>query len=302
MGVIISILKNLFIGGVSPTSRSKNTEDKLIHNFDPSTNSSETETDMTAIENFQNKDAENIKINNLAIVKIEESNLSKSISKSDLDLVSSCAKDVFQNVEETQDFIDQMNRKLEEVDNMASKNEPQSPIHEDDLNLVKSCAEEVFNDETKTKTFMLDLNSKLSSIKNSVSNNIYGVGKQEFIDDVDKNSDRKSNFEKNDLHLVVQDQENKLRAINKTRIKGSVKRRPPSRRLLKNLQQMNNTVLHIMDEDIAEEEEENADSKATEESITEVSDSNTINILPKIDKNAFMADLNKRLSMRKVFN
>ena len=332
MGVLLSILKNLFLG-ISPTAASKKTETNMKDDSEPDNISSDSRSDITTFENSDNvsnswetvegrihpdwiyitteaideANQESDEVDSIGkyeeqvyektVGESKESNLSESISKSDLDLVSSCANEVFDSKDETEDFIYKMSKKLEEIDSQPIKEEPQSPVNDDDLNLVKSCAENIFNDEIKTNDFMSDLNSKLSKIKNQFSDNVFDLEKTNVPDDND-DSNLNSNVEKYDFPLDFPDEDVRLNTINKTRIKAPSKRRPPSRRFLKNIQQQNDIGLHNND-DFDVEEVENSESK-TEDRMLKVTETNVNQITPNVDKNAFMADLNKRLSMRKV--
>ena len=333
MGVLLSILKNLFLG-INPTAASKKTETNMKDDSEPELLTSP-KSDIATFENSDNvsnswetvegrihpdwiyitteaideanQESEEVdsigkyeeQVIEIPVGETKESNLSKSISKSDLDLVSSCANEVFDSKDETEDFIFKMSKKLEEIDSQPIKEEPQSPVNDDDLNLVKSCAENIFNDEIKTNDFMSDLNSKLSQIKNQFSDNVFVLEKTNVTPDDNVDDDSKnSNFEKYDFHLDFLDQDVRLNTINKTRIKAPSKRRPPSRIFLKNIKQLNDTGLHN-NADFDVEEVENNESKA-EDSMLKVTETNVNQITPDVDKNAFLADLNKRLSMRKV--
>ena len=138
-------------------------------------------------------------------------------------------------------------------------------------------------------------------MKNQFSDNVFDLEKTNFTpapDDNDDDSNLNSNVEKYDFHLDFPYEDVRLNTINKTRIKAPSKRRPPSRRFLKNIQQQNDIGLHNND-DFDVEEVENSESK-TEDRMLKVTETNVNQITPNVDKNAFMADLNKRLSMRKV--
>ena len=336
MGVLLSILKNLFLG-INPTAASKKTETNMKDDSEPELLTSP-KSDIATFENSDNvsnswkavegrihpdwiyitteaideANQESEEVDSIGkyeeqvfeklVGETKESNLSKSISKSDFDLVSSCANEVFDSKDETEDFIYRMSKKLEEIDSQPIKEEPQSPVNDDDLNLVKSCAENIFNDEIKTNDFMSDLNSKLSKMKNQFSDNNFDLEKTNVTpapdDNDDGDSNLNSNVEKYVFHLDFPYEDVRLNTINKTRIKAPSKRRPPSRRFLKNLKQLNDSGLHNND-DFDLEEVENNESK-TEDSMLKVTETNVNQITPDVDKNAFLADLNKRLSMRKV--